>query len=141
MIACPPGGQAQVARLTTDPFCFFIGFFVWELVQGLSNFYTQSFGFLIATIVVTSIFILLDVISIVAARIFHRDLLRALEIGWRPSYKRTNPLYYYKKTSTTVVDEEDGGADEMRKVALNKSSINTRVTERTHLLKKQLIKD
>ena len=51
-----------------------LGFFVWELVQGLSNFYTQSFGFLVATIVVTSIFIALNLINIAAARIFIRDL-------------------------------------------------------------------
>lgn len=74
-----------------------LGFFIYEMTQGISNFYVQSFGFLIATIVVTSLFILLQLITIVAARIFHRDFCRALEMGWVPTYESNNPLYLKKK--------------------------------------------
>lgn len=83
-----------------------LGFFVWELIQGLSNFYTQSFGFLVATIVITSIFIALDLITIVAARIFIRDLCRAIEWGWVPTYKNSaDPLFMRKKEKTIPEDE------------------------------------
>jgi hypothetical protein len=85
-----------------------LGFFVWELVQGLSNFYTQSFGFLVATIVVTSIFIALNLINIAAARIFIRDLRKAIESGWKPSYKNSpDPLYYIKKDKEKVPDASE----------------------------------
>lgn len=84
-----------------------LGFFVWELIQGLSNFYTQSFGFLVATIVITSIFIALDLITIVAARIFIRDLRRAIEWGWVPTYKNSaDPLFLRKKEKTTIPEDE-----------------------------------
>jgi hypothetical protein len=96
-----------------------LGFFVWELVQGLSNFYTQSFGFLVATIVVTSIFIALNLINIAAARIFIRDLYKAIESGWKPAYKNSSdPLYYVNKKKEKVPDDAEEPAIEVVKPLL-----------------------
>lgn len=84
-----------------------LGFFVWELVQGVSNFYTLSFGFLVATIVITSLFIALSAILIAAAYIFHRDFVKALTAGWIPVYAGTNPLYYTKPKKEQPEPEEN----------------------------------
>ena len=70
-----------------------LGFFGWELGQGVSNFYQQSFGFLVATIIVTCLFIVLEFFTIGALYVYHRDLLKALHNGWKPEYVDHDPMY------------------------------------------------
>lgn len=70
-----------------------LGFFGWELGQGVSNFYQQSFGFLVATVIVTALFIVLEFFTIGALFVYHRDLLKALHNGWKPEYVEQDPMF------------------------------------------------
>lgn len=70
-----------------------LGLFAWELGQGVSNFYVQAYGFLIATVIVTAIFIVLEIVLIGAVYLFHRDLKGAINASWVPSYTSVSPFY------------------------------------------------
>jgi hypothetical protein len=82
-----------------------VGFFGWEIAQGISNFYIQSFGFLVATTIVTALLIVVELFLIGAIWIFQRDLIMAMNNGWVPMYKNKDPLYEVdnsKKNDTAV---------------------------------------
>jgi hypothetical protein len=70
-----------------------MGLFVWELVQGVSNFYVQSFGYLIATVVVTGIFIVCEILLLFAVWVLDRDINHAWDMGWKPRYQKHDPQY------------------------------------------------
>ena len=79
-----------------------VGLFGWEMAQGVSNFYVESYGFLIATIIVTALFIVVEIALIGAIYMFHRDLLKARdpEINWQPFYQDKSPFYTVQRDDT-----------------------------------------
>lgn len=70
-----------------------LGFFAWELFQARSDFYVQSFGFLVATVVITALFVLLGILLIAAVGVFARDLNKALNYKWHPHFEDDTPMY------------------------------------------------
>jgi hypothetical protein len=91
-------GALTVAIITNS---VSVAFFAWEIAQGLSNFYVQSFGFLIATTILTAALILIELFMIGAIWIFQRDLVKAINEGWVPLYRPRNPSYEIDKDTTT----------------------------------------
>lgn len=88
-----------------------LGLFVWELVQGVSNFFVQSYGYLIATVAVTGLFLLCEILLFFAVWVLHRDLEHAWRMNWKPRYSQYDPQYHpAKKEKITKVDmdEEEG---------------------------------
>jgi hypothetical protein len=70
-----------------------LGFFAWELAQGRSDFYVLSFGFLVATVIITALFIVIDFLLIAAISVFLRDLKLAQKYDWRPHFHLNTPMY------------------------------------------------
>jgi len=70
----------------------FAGFLIAELVQASSDFYTQSNGYLIATLVVTFALIAVELFLVGACYVLLRDFKKALEFGWRPQYKKVDDV-------------------------------------------------
>jgi hypothetical protein len=85
-----------------------LGFFAWELAQGVSDFYVQSFGFLVATVVITALFIVLGFLLIAAIGVFMRDLKLAQKYDWRPRFHFENPMYY-KQDPMLLPEDDDSG--------------------------------
>jgi hypothetical protein len=99
-----------------------VGLFSWEIGQGVSNFYVQSFGFLIATLIVTILFLVIEIVLIGAIYLFRRDLLLAISYGWTPAYKETSPLYTVtrpKEKQESLLPERDTQS-QIRKTAIYK---------------------
>ena len=69
-----------------------LGLFAWELSEGVSDFAVTSYGFLVATVVVTAIFVVLELLLIWALSLYWRDLRKALHFGWVPKFHENSPL-------------------------------------------------
>jgi hypothetical protein len=74
-----------------------IGLFIWEFVQAVSDFYVSSYGYLIATIAVTGLFIVTEILLFFAVWVLHRDLEHAWYMGWKPRYSQYDPQYHPKE--------------------------------------------
>jgi hypothetical protein len=113
--------------------------FIWEWTQGVSNFYTQSYGYLIATVVVTGLFVLLELLLIFAIYVFHRDLDHAWAEGWTPQYTKKDPQYSEPKDK--MDDEErllqggSGSGGDGGDFDIKSQLRRTRVQVRTRLVK------
>jgi hypothetical protein len=81
-----------------------LALFIWEWIQGVSNFYTQSYGYLIATVIVTGIIVIVELLLLFAIYVFHRDFDHALEMGWYPMYTAHDPQY--KEVKPKMDDQE-----------------------------------
>lgn len=110
-----------------------LGFFGWELGQGVSNFYMESFGFLVATIIVTALFIVLEFFTIGALYVYHRDLLEALRRGWKPEYSEHDPMYEVTNAGTAKKDDSAYGGGGLPTTSIRSSIMNT--SYRTRLVK------
>lgn len=122
-----------------------LGLFSWELSEGVSNFYVQAFGFLIATIIVPAVTIVIELLLVGAVYLFHRDMILAIRNGWKPEYRELSPLFAVTTTKDTTADtpnedEENkndnsdygGGGD----AAVNASYFNSHQLVRRPLLKR-----
>lgn len=113
--------------------------FIWEWTQGVSNFYTQSYGYLIATVVVTGLFVLLELLLIFAIYVFHRDLDHAWAEGWTPQYTKKDPQYSEPKDK--MDDEErllqggSGSGGDGGDFDIKSQLRRTRIQVRTRLVK------
>lgn len=108
-----------------------LGLFAWELRQGVSNFYVQAYGFLIATVIVTAIFIVLELVLIGAVYLFHRDLKSAINASWVPSYKAVSPFYQTDGADDQETDSKYGG----NKYGTVQFPVETSYLRRTRLVK------
>ena len=101
-----------------------LGLFVWELVQGLSNFFVLSYGYLIATVAVTGVFLVCEILLFFAVWVLHRDLGKfytfflyysanaevfraehAWRMGWKPRYSQYDPQYHHPQKDK--MDEQE----------------------------------
>lgn len=105
-----------------------LGFFIWELYQGVSNFATQEFGFLVATVIVTALFIAVELFTIGALYVYQRDLMEALRHGWKPVFTDHDPMYEVTndKKEPLLPTTSNGG---------NKTTTNNNAQLRTRLVK------
>jgi hypothetical protein len=106
------------------------GLFIVEIVQGVSTFAVQSFGFLVATIIITGISLVLTIALIVCTHLFKRDLndARMYYPGWQPTYKETSDCWSISPHRDTDIEKPD----------LTKAKINFKIqvpAQRRNLLK------
>ena len=71
----------------------FLAFLCVELSQGTTDFYVQSYGFLLITIIAMAVLIAVEFFLFGAIWIFRRDLEDAYRKGWQPTYKSRDPMY------------------------------------------------
>lgn len=119
-----------------------IGLFGWELYEGVSNFAVQSFGFLVASVIVPAILIVIELILIGAVYLFHRDLILAVEAGWKPVYQKKSPFYSVvrKKQTDESVDEESGMSPAPAANMSSKMRFPTQITSQANALRRSLLK-